>query len=78
MANNRVSAELSAYLRKLGKKGGKRRLETMTPEERSALAKKAAARSAEVRSAKAHLQAKGKVKATPTSMGRTSAAGHST
>jgi len=49
---NKVSEELSAYLRKLGKKGGKRRLETMTSEERSVVAKKAAARSAEVRSAK--------------------------
>ena len=36
----------------MGKKGGKRRLETMTPEERSAVAKKAAGKSAEVRSAK--------------------------
>jgi len=32
-----------------GKIGGKRSLETMTPEERTARAKKAAARSAEVR-----------------------------
>jgi len=36
-----------------GKIGGKRRLETMTPEERTASAKKAAAKSAEVRAKKA-------------------------
>ena len=36
-----------------GKIGGKRSLETMTPEERTARAKKAAAASAKVRSAKA-------------------------
>jgi len=43
---------LSEYLRKLGKKGGKRRLETLTPEQRTAIAKKAAAKSAEVRAKK--------------------------
>jgi hypothetical protein len=53
MAKNKVSEELSEYLRKLGRKGAKRRMETMTPEERTAVAKKAAAKSAEVRSAKA-------------------------
>ncbi len=36
-----------------GKIGGKRRLETMTPEQRSEIAKKAAAKSAEVRTKKA-------------------------
>ena len=36
-----------------GKIGGKRSLQTMTPEERTARAKKAAAKSAEVRSKKA-------------------------
>jgi uncharacterized protein YdaU (DUF1376 family) len=36
-----------------GKIGGKRSLETMTPEERTARAKKAAAKSAEVRTKKA-------------------------
>lgn len=44
------------YLRKLskaGKIGGKRSLETMTPAERTARAKKAAAASARVRSKKA-------------------------
>jgi len=39
--------------RKGGKIGGKRSLETMTPEERTARAKKAAAKSAEVRAKKA-------------------------
>jgi len=36
-----------------GKIGGKRSLQTMTPEERTARAKKAAAKSAEVRAKKA-------------------------
>jgi len=53
MKQDKISAQLAAHLRKLGKKGGKRRLETMTPEARSAVAKKAAAKSAEVRSANA-------------------------
>ena len=39
--------------RKGGKIGGKRSLETMTPEERTARAKKAAAASAKVRAKKA-------------------------
>ena len=52
---------MSEYFRNLGKKhgsaggkiGGKRSLETMTPAERTARAKKAAAASAKVRSKKA-------------------------
>ena len=44
---------LSDYLSKLGKIGGKRSLKTMTPEERTARAKKAAAASAKVRNKKA-------------------------
>jgi hypothetical protein len=40
----------SDYLRELGRKGGKARLKTMTAEERSAVARRAAAKSAEVRS----------------------------
>ena len=43
----------SEYLSQLGKKGGKRSLKTMTPEERTARAKKAAAASAKVRAKKA-------------------------
>lgn len=39
--------------RQMGGKGGKKRIERLTPEERTALAKKAAAKSAEVRSKKA-------------------------
>jgi phage gp16-like protein len=35
--------EISQYLAKLGKKGGKARMKTMSKEERSAVAKKAAA-----------------------------------
>jgi hypothetical protein len=57
MAKITISGEMSAYLRELGKKGGERRMETMTREERSAVAKKAAAKSAEVRSAKAKKRA---------------------
>lgn len=49
--------ELVEYFRAQGKKGGKlsgkARLEKLTPEQRSAIAKKAAAASAKVRSAKA-------------------------
>ncbi len=45
--------------RKGGKIGGKRSLETMTPEERTARAKKAAAKSAAVRSKKAAAKRKG-------------------
>jgi hypothetical protein len=52
VARKIIPEELSAYLSKIGKKGGKRRLDTMTPEERSAVAKKAAAKSAEVRAKK--------------------------
>jgi hypothetical protein len=44
---------VSKVMREMGRKGGKRSLETMTPEERSARAKLAAAKSAEVRSKKA-------------------------
>jgi len=47
---------ISEFMRDLGRKGGKiggkRSLETMTPAERSARAKKAAAASAKVRSKK--------------------------
>ena len=53
MAQNKVPPEFSEYLRKLGRKGAKRRMEILTPEERTAIAKKAAAKSAEVRSKKA-------------------------
>ncbi len=61
MAKKKVPAAVSEYFQKLGKKygstagkiGGKRSLETMTPEERTARAKKAAAKSAEVRKKKA-------------------------
>ena len=61
MPKKKLSAELSAYFSKLGRKGGskggkiggKRSLKTMTPEERTARAKKAAAASAKVRAKKA-------------------------
>ncbi len=43
----------SRIMRQMGRKGGKRSLETMTPEERTARAKKAAAASAKVRAKKA-------------------------
>ena len=61
MARKKVSSELSEYFRRIGKiggakggkLGGKNRMESMTPKERTAMAKKAAAKSAEVRSKKA-------------------------
>ena len=61
MAKKKVPAAVSEYFRKLGKEhgaaggkiGGKRSLETMTPEQRTARAKKAAAASAKVRAKKA-------------------------
>lgn len=53
MAKGKMPDEFSEYLRKIGRKGGKRRMETMTASERSAIAKKAAAKSAEIRSKRA-------------------------
>jgi hypothetical protein len=44
---------VSRVMQEMGRKGGKRRLETMSFEERSAIAKKAAAKSVAVRKAKA-------------------------
>jgi hypothetical protein len=43
---------ISRVMRRMGRKGGKRRLQTMTAAERSEVARKAAAKSAEVRSAR--------------------------
>jgi len=48
-----MDSAVSKYLSDLGKKGGKARLRTMTAEERSAVARKAAKASAKVRSKKA-------------------------
>jgi hypothetical protein len=48
-----ISMELRAYLQKLGRKGGKSRAKALSPQRRSAIARKAAAASAKVRSAKA-------------------------
>ena len=50
---------VSEIMRRMGSKGGKRRMETMTAAERSKLAKKAAAASAKVRTKKAKKKAKG-------------------
>jgi hypothetical protein len=47
-----MDAALSRYLAELGRKGGKKRLETMTPEERSKVARKAARASAKARKKK--------------------------
>jgi hypothetical protein len=44
---------LSKYLAELGRKGGKARLRTMTPEQRQAIARKASKASAEARKRKA-------------------------
>jgi hypothetical protein len=53
MKDEIVSRVMSEMGRKGGKKGGKVRMGALTPKERTALAKKAAARSAEVRQKKA-------------------------
>jgi hypothetical protein len=61
MAKKKTPPAVTEYFRELGKKygskagkiGGKRSLKTMTPEERTARAKKAGAASAKVRSKKA-------------------------
>ena len=53
MDQETVSAVMSQMGKKGGKVGGRARMESLTPEQRSALARKAAAKSAEVRSAKA-------------------------
>jgi hypothetical protein len=53
MTEEKMPKALSDYFRKMGKKGGKVSLETMTPAERTARAKKAAAASAKVRAKKA-------------------------
>ena len=49
----KVPAELAEYLSAIGKRGGKARLKKLTAEERSEIARKAAAASAKVRSRKA-------------------------
>jgi hypothetical protein len=61
MAKKKAPLTVTEFFRKLGEKygskagkiGGKRSLETMTPEQRTARAKKAAAASAKVRAKKA-------------------------
>ncbi len=58
MKEEMIHKVMSEMGRKGGKIGGKRSLETMTPEERTARAKKAAAKSAEVRSRKAKARKK--------------------
>jgi hypothetical protein len=50
MADSKEPAGFSDYLRELGRKGGKARLKKMTSEQRSQVARLAAAKSAEVRS----------------------------
>jgi hypothetical protein len=67
---HKLPAEVLEFFRKQGAKGGKsggaqggkKSLETMTPQERSARAKKAAAKSAEVRSKKAAAKKKSATK----------------
>jgi len=48
-----MDAALSRYMAEVGRKGGKARMQTMTPEERSAIARKAAKASAKARKKKA-------------------------
>lgn len=54
MNKKRIPAEVLEFFRKQGERGGKlsgkARMTKLTPEQRSAIAKKAAAKSAEVRS----------------------------
>lgn len=56
MAKKKLPKDVLEFFRKTGRQGGKiggkRSLETMTPEERTARAKKAAAASAKVRAKK--------------------------
>ena len=56
MATKKLPPAVLEFFKQAGKKGGKiggkRSLETLTPEERTERAKKAAAKSADVRSAK--------------------------
>jgi len=51
--------QISKVMREMGSRGGKRRLETMTAAQRSAVAKKAAAASVKARKKKAKLAPKG-------------------
>ena len=52
MPRKKLPPEILEFFRKQGSKGGKRSLETMTPEERTARAKKAATVGWAVRKAK--------------------------
>jgi hypothetical protein len=54
-----MAKALSDYFRTIGKKGGKKSLKTMTPEQRTARAQKAAAASAKVRAKKAAAKKQG-------------------
>lgn len=62
----KLPREVLEYFRKQGAKGGKiggkRSLETMTPEQRAERARKAAAKSAEVRKKKAKMKNSGRDK----------------
>lgn len=53
---------ISQVMREMGRRRGKKRIEDLSPAERTALAKKAAAKSAEVRSKKAAAKKKLKAK----------------
>jgi hypothetical protein len=67
MRKDAIPAEVLEYFREQGAKGGKlsgkARMRKLTPERRSAIAKKAAAESAVVRSKKAAAKKKGSKKA---------------
>ena len=51
---------IAAYMAKIGRKGGKSRLETMTAEQRRAIATKASKAAAKARTLKAKARAKSK------------------
>jgi len=58
MAKTSPPPELRAYLSQIGKKGGKRRLVTMTREQRQEIARQAGKKSAEARAKKAQAKKK--------------------
>jgi hypothetical protein len=53
LAKSKLSEEALQFFRKAGERGGKKAAKAMTPEERTARAKKASQRAAELRSKKA-------------------------
>jgi hypothetical protein len=61
----KLPPDVLEFLKKQGRKGGKAAAETMTPEERAERARRAAAKSAEVRSKKAAAKRKARKDSEP-------------